>query len=246
MAESVGHTDDRGPAEMVPAKPMILAVDDDVDALRRLTRELKQRYGVDYDVVCQRSPQRALEILEGVRGGEQEVALVLADQEMPELGGAELLARVHRLHPQARRGLLVHWGDWAHPERSAGMLNGMAESRFDYYVLKPSRPGDEQFHRPITEFLYEWARTALARGARDHARGRRLGVAHARAARSTGAKRRPARRSSRTTASAAASCSTPSARAAEGPIAIIRDGAPSSIPTNPELARAIRREHGAG
>ena len=139
-------------------RPLILAVDDDVEALRRLTRELKQRYGVDYDVVCQRSPQRALEILEDARAGEQEVALVLADQEMPELDGAELLSRVHRLHPQARRGLLVHWGDWARPERSSGMLSGMAESRFDYYVLKPARPGEEQFHRIISEFLYEWAR----------------------------------------------------------------------------------------
>jgi thioredoxin reductase (NADPH) len=137
---------------------LLLAIDDDVEALRRLTRELRQRYDADYEVVCHRSPRRALETLEGARAHRQEVALVLADQEMQELPGAELLARVHRLHPQAKRGLLVHWGDWAHPDRARGMVGGMAASQFDYYVLKPRRPGEEQFHRIISEFLYEWAR----------------------------------------------------------------------------------------
>ena len=138
-------------------RPLVLAVDDDVEALRRLTRELSQRYGADYEVVCQRSPLRALETLERARDDGQEVALVLADQEMTELPGAELLDRVRHLHPPAKRGLLVHWGDWAHPERAHGMVSGMAASRFDYYVLKPTRPGEEQFHRLVSEFLYEWA-----------------------------------------------------------------------------------------
>lgn len=137
--------------------PLLLAVDDETEALDRLTRELRQRYGADYNVVCQRSAQRALEILEHARDAGEEVALVLADQEMPELPGAEVLARVRRLHPRAKRGLLVHWGDWARPERAHGMVAGMATAQFDYYVLKPARPGEEQFHRIISEFLYEWA-----------------------------------------------------------------------------------------
>ena len=64
---------------------------------------------------------------------------------------------MRRLHPPAKRGLLVHWGDWARPERAQGMVGGMAASQFDYYVIKPGRPGEEQFHRIISEFLYEWA-----------------------------------------------------------------------------------------
>jgi thioredoxin reductase (NADPH) len=138
-------------------KPLILAIDDDLEALRNLTRELEERYGADYDVVCQRSSRRALEILEEASGSEREVALVLADQEMPEPAGAELLLRAHRLHPIAKRALLVHWGDWAVPDRARGMVQGMAAARFDYYVLKPSRPGEEQFHRIVSEFLYEWS-----------------------------------------------------------------------------------------
>ena len=34
----------------------------------------------------------------------------------------------------------------------------MARGCADYYVLKPSRTGEEQFHRAISEFLHEWSR----------------------------------------------------------------------------------------
>ena len=235
MAESVGHTDDRGPAEMVPAKPMILAVDDDLEALRRLIRELEQRYGADYEVRCHRTPERALETLEGAGA----VALVLADQEMPGLGGADLLDRVRRLHPEAKRGLLVHWGDWARPERAGGMLAGMAESRFDYYVLKPTRPGEEQFHRIVSEFLHEWARSRspeeseitivggewaprthdlrsfLARNGVPHVFVQDDCVRGVELLEQVGLDRR------------------------DGPIAIVRDGPVLADPTNVELARAF-------
>ena len=143
---------------MARRRPLILAVDDDLDALRRITRELEQRYDADYQVQCHKDPQRALEILQEA----DEVALVMADQEMPAMPGVELLDRVRHLHPEAKRALLVHWGDWARPERAGGMLAGMAESRFDYYVLKPTRPGEEQFHRIVSDFLYEWARARSA------------------------------------------------------------------------------------
>ena len=157
MAEDAEQSGQHSAQER-PGRPLLLAVDDDIEALRRLTRELRQRYDADYVVVCHRSPRRALETLEGARARGQDVALVLADQEMQELPGVELLTRVRRLHPAAKRGLLVHWGDWARPARARGMIDGMAAAQFDYYVLKPRRPGEEQFHRIISEFLYEWAR----------------------------------------------------------------------------------------
>jgi thioredoxin reductase (NADPH) len=238
MATDAENTD-RPRTDERQGMPLIVAVDDDVEALRRLTRELKQRYGADYDVVCQRSPQRALEILQDARTGGAEVALVLADQEMPDLGGAELLTRVHRLHPHARRGLLVHWGDWAHPERSSGMIGGMAESRFDYYVLKPVRPGEEQFHRIVSEFLYEWAllrspvesEITLVGGEwapRTHELRdllARNGVPHAFVQDDC--------ERGRELLDAAGH------DAAEGPIAIIRDGPTLVNPTNRELARGF-------
>ena len=217
---------------------MILAVEDNLDALRMLDRELR-RYAADYAVITERSAGRALAALEAARADGREVALVLADQEMPELGGVELLGRVRRLHPAAKRGLLVSWGDWAHPDRARGMVAGMAASRFDYYVLRPQRRGEEQFHRIVAEFLHEWA------GLRSQAESEitvvgeewsprthelksiltRNGVPHTFVDSDCEAGRELL---------GAAGCS-----AADGPVAIVRDGPTLINPSRLELAAAF-------
>lgn len=55
-----------GPEEPV-SRPVLLAVDGDEEALRGISRELHKRYGDDYRVVCDRSPESALERLRGSR-----------------------------------------------------------------------------------------------------------------------------------------------------------------------------------
>lgn len=40
-------------------RPVLLAVDDEVGTLREISRELRQRYGADYRVVCERSAEAA-------------------------------------------------------------------------------------------------------------------------------------------------------------------------------------------
>src|SRR5436305_15333880 len=95
-------------------RPLVLAVDEDADARRRIRAELDRRYGSDYRVICADSATMALARLEQVHAEGGEVALVLAEQWMSETTGAELLAHVRRLHPTARRGLLIEWGAWGH------------------------------------------------------------------------------------------------------------------------------------
>jgi thioredoxin reductase (NADPH) len=217
---------------------VILAVDDDVNALRRLDREL-QRYRADYAVITEGSAARALSALEAARADGREVALVLADQEMPELAGVELLDRARRLHPSAKRGLLVAWGDWAHPDRARGMVGGMAASRFDYYVLKPQRRGEEQFHRIVSEFLHEWAQlrseaeseiTVVGEEWSSRTHGlrsilTRSGVPHTFV---------PAEGAAGRDLLADAGCTQ-----ADGPVAIVRDGPTLINPSKVELADAF-------
>src|SRR5437763_16001599 len=92
--------------------PALVVVDDDERALDRTAEELRRRYAVDYRVVADRSPEAALAELERMATDGEDVAVVLADQWMDGLTGAELLGRVQRLHPNAKRGLLVDWGAW--------------------------------------------------------------------------------------------------------------------------------------
>jgi thioredoxin reductase (NADPH) len=142
--------------EHVP--PALLAVDDNEEDLAVIRDELERRYGEDYQVFCARSASEALAELGRVREAGHPVALVLADQWMPETTGSELLARVRREHPEAKRGLLIEFGNWGHRPTADAILKAMALGDIDYYVLKPWNTPDELFHRTVTEFLHEWFR----------------------------------------------------------------------------------------
>jgi thioredoxin reductase (NADPH) len=139
-------------------RPALVAVDDTEEDLTLIRDQLERRYGEDYLVLCARSAADALAELERAREAAHPVALVLADQWMPETTGAELLAAVRREHPQAKRCLLIEFGAWGHPPTADAILKAMALGDIDYYVLKPWQSPDELFHRTVTEFLHEWRR----------------------------------------------------------------------------------------
>ena len=137
---------------------MLLAVDEDGEALARIERELVRRYGIDYDVVVRGSSASARESLRELKARQVEVAVVLADHALSGVSGAELLAEVNELYPIAKRALLIDWGAWADPAAAEALLRAIALGQSDYYVLKPWRSPDEYFHRTIAEFVHEWSR----------------------------------------------------------------------------------------
>src|SRR5918992_1816486 len=143
-------------------KPVMLVVEDESEARALIRRELERRYGSDYHVTCEGSALRELGKLERWHAAGAPVALVLADQWMPDLTGEEFLARAKRLFPDTKRALLVNFGAWGDRETADAMLRAMAAGRMDYYVLKPWRRADEFFHRTVTEFLHEWERSSSA------------------------------------------------------------------------------------
>jgi thioredoxin reductase (NADPH) len=145
-----------------PTRPRILVVEDESEARARIRGELERRYGGDYRVRCEGSALTALGRLERWRDAGDHVALVLADQWMPDLTGEEFLARAKALYPDAKRAMLVSFGEWGDRQTADAMLRAMARGRMDYYVLKPWRRADEYFHRTVTEFLHEWERASSA------------------------------------------------------------------------------------
>jgi thioredoxin reductase (NADPH) len=144
------------------ARPTVVVVDANERELARTVAELDRRYGSDYRIVAERSAAAALARLEEPRPASEAVAVVLADQWLPDLTGEELLARVRDLHPRAKRALLVPWGAWADPPTAAAIHRAIALGHTDYYVLKPWRSPDELFHRTIAEFLHEWSRSEVS------------------------------------------------------------------------------------
>ncbi len=137
-------------------KPVLLAVDDDAITCDLLMGQLTKRYGADYSVVVESSASSALRRLRDLQATETEVAIILADQGLREMTGAEFLVAAHGIHRVARRALLINWGE----DRSARepIMQACALGHADYYLAKPMHSPDERFHRSVTEFLDEWWR----------------------------------------------------------------------------------------
>ena len=138
-------------------RPVLLAVDDDPDLLAEVGREMEDRYGRQYEVVCLRSPADARERLAEYAASGEEVALVLAGPWLDGATGGELLREVRRLHPHAMRSLLIAWGDWGQKATGEAIFDGIAEGHFDSYVLRPAGSPDELFHQAISGLLLDWA-----------------------------------------------------------------------------------------
>src|SRR3712207_3251169 len=115
-------------------KPVLLAVDDDTDALARIEFELRNRYGSGYRIACESSAEAGMSALQEFRAAREDVAVVLADQWMPEMTGTEFLTRAYQLHPTAKRALLFARGDRTTREP---ILQAMALGQIDYYMPKP-------------------------------------------------------------------------------------------------------------
>ena len=137
------------------ARPVVVVVDDEDASRQALARELEGRYGADYRIMSSASPQEALAGLKQLQVEGADVPLVLADQWMPGRTGVQFLARVRELHPTARRGLLISWGDQS---AVAAIVEAAALGQIDFYLPKPVWSPDEQFHRAITESLEQWWR----------------------------------------------------------------------------------------
>ena len=137
--------------------PVILAVDADPAGLAGVERELLDRYARHYDVVCTASAAEARDRLTQFRENGNDVAVVLAGKEVDDPSCSELLAEVRRLHPHAKRALLVGWGEWGFRETGDAILEAIEHGKIDHYVVRPVAPPDELFHHSISTFLLEWA-----------------------------------------------------------------------------------------
>src|ERR1700746_2902075 len=81
-------------------KPILLSVDDDSDVLRAIERDLRSQYGKDYRVIGSDSPVGALELLKQLKVRNDSVALLLADQRMPNMDGVGFLQAATQIYPE--------------------------------------------------------------------------------------------------------------------------------------------------
>ncbi|HEY7421250.1 MAG TPA: FAD-dependent oxidoreductase [Gaiellaceae bacterium] len=136
----------------------IVAVSDNPLLLDAVREQLVERYAGNYRIECLRDPKEAVALLETLAADGVDVALVLATQSAIAATDGALLDATHRLHPQAKRAMLISTKAWTDASTAESIRAAMALGRVDHFVLDPGPPPDEVFHEAVQSFLLEWAR----------------------------------------------------------------------------------------
>ena len=135
------------------AKPTILTVDDDPAVSQAITRDLRQQYGADYQIVRahRRAPRRSTVLAEFALR-DRPVALIASDQRMPEMTGVEFLEQARRHAPDAKLVLLTAYAD------TDVAIRAINDIGLDYYLLKPWDPPEERLYPVLDDLLERLAR----------------------------------------------------------------------------------------
>jgi thioredoxin reductase (NADPH) len=132
------------------ARPILLAVDDDVSVLEAVVQDLRRHYGADYRIMRAASGQAALDTLAQLKTREEPVALIVSDQRMPGMTGVEFLERARPHYPEARRVLLTAYAD------TEAAIRAINTARIHYYLNKPWDPPEEKLYPVLTDLLEDW------------------------------------------------------------------------------------------
>ena len=100
----------------------LLIVDDEKDILRTLSLTFEE----EYNVFTTSTGMEALKILE-----QEDIALILADQRMPEMSGVEFLERTIERHPEIIRMILTGYTD------TEALIQAINVGRIYRYIQKP-------------------------------------------------------------------------------------------------------------
>src|SRR5579862_49720 len=132
------------------AKPVLLAVDDDPEVLHAVERDLRRRYAETYRVLRADSGAASLEALKSLKRRGDPVALILADQRMPQMSGVEFLGQAMDLFPSAKRVLLTAYAD------TDAAIQAINTARIHHYLLKPWDPPEEHLYPVLDDLLEDW------------------------------------------------------------------------------------------
>ncbi len=132
------------------AKPIILAVDDDVSVLEAVVSDLRRQYGQKYRILRAASGQAALDISRQLKERGDVIALFISDQRMPGMTGVDFLEAAIPLYPDAKRVLLTAYAD------TEAAIRAINSARIHYYLNKPWDPPEEKLYPVLDDLLAAW------------------------------------------------------------------------------------------
>ena len=131
-------------------KPVILTVDDDVDVLRAVERDLRRQYGERFRVMRADSGATALETVQQIKLRNEPLALFLVDQRMPRMSGVEFLEQALKDFPDVKRALLTAYAD------TDAAISAINSVKIDHYLMKPWDPPEERLYPVLDDLLEDW------------------------------------------------------------------------------------------
>ena len=135
------------------AHPIILTVDDDIQVVNAIERDLRQHYRQDYRIMKATSGAVALETVQRLKQRNDQMALFLVDQRMPGMAGVEFLAEAMKFYPNARKVLLTAYAD---TQAAIAAINLIG---LDYYLMKPWSPPEQNLYPVLDDLLSDWLTT---------------------------------------------------------------------------------------
>ncbi len=132
------------------AKPVILAVDDDVSVLEMVVQDLRRQYGANYRIQRAASGQAALDTCDQLKKRGDTVALFVSDQRMPGMSGVEFLGKAMEYFPDAKRALLTAYAD------TEAAIQAINTAKINYYLTKPWDPPEERLYPVLNDLLETW------------------------------------------------------------------------------------------
>ncbi len=134
----------------MPTKPVIFTLDDDPEVLQAIQRDLRREFGKDYRIMRADGGAEALDALQQMKLRNDEVALFLVDQRMPEISGVEFLGKAREFFPNAKRALLTAYAD------TNAAIQAINEISLDYYLMKPWDPPEEHLFPIVHDLIDQW------------------------------------------------------------------------------------------
>src|SRR5687768_2494928 len=135
-------------------KPIILAIDDEIQVLNAIERDLRHHFQAEYRVIKANSGTQGLETVRLLKQRDAAVALFLVDERMPGISGTQFLIEGLKLYPDARRVLLTAYAD------TEAAITAINQIGLDHYLLKPWEPPEQRLYPVLDDLLSDWVARA--------------------------------------------------------------------------------------
>lgn len=131
-------------------QPIIFVIDDDVQVLRAITRDLKNKFRQDYRILSTSSAKEILDNLLELKNKGEAVAMFISDQRMPEIEGVDFLTQAMEFYDDAKKVLLTAYSD------TDAAIKAINTVKLDYYLTKPWDPPEEKLYPVLNDLLEDW------------------------------------------------------------------------------------------